>query len=53
MQTNYERWQIEKYGNALPESISHSEVFENNADQDSPMLPEVTGEVPESKFDNQ
>lgn len=54
MQTNYERWQIERYGNVLPESVSHSEVFENNADQEGPMIPDVSGEAPaESKFDNQ
>ena len=53
MQTYYETWQNEKYGNVLPESLGLTEVFEHNADQDSPVLPEVTGEVPESKFDNQ
>lgn len=53
MQTYYEQWQNEKYGNVLPESLGLAEVFEHNADQDNPMLPEVTGEVPQSKFDNE
>ena len=52
-ETYYQRWQLEKFGNVLPEQKEISEEFENNANDDLPKIPtEIEKAEPALKSDN-